>query len=355
MKKIVFFLPVLGRNVPIGGFKVVYEYANRFAEDNYKVIVVYAASYNRNVYYNIKALFIVIFNILRGYSGRKWFPLNQCIKEKILPCYVKWLIPNADSYVATSYTTAVELNKLNIRNKNKIYFIQDYEVWGRTDEDVQSTYCYGMNNIVISNDLKKKLSEVGAESVIIPNGFDFTKFKLINPIIERNKYHISMLFHKMERKGCKYGIEALKIVKEKYPELKITFFGTPPQPSDLPFEIEYYQKPDEATHRSINNQAAIFIAPSIYEGWGLTVGEAMACGQAVVCTDNGGHREIAKNGVNALLCPIKNSNDIANKIIMLIEDDKLRYKIADNGYKFVQQYTWDKSYRKFKSIVDKTL
>lgn len=356
MKKIVFFLPVHGRNVPIGGFKVVYEYANRFAND-YDVTIIYAVSHHSvskfQLFYSIKGLLIVLLNVIRGYSGRRWFPLDKRIKENCLPGYFKCMIPKADSYVATAYSTAVELNRLNFRNVKLIYFIQGYENWDISDDELQVTYRYGMHNIVISNDLLKKVVEAGADSTVIPNGFDFNKFKLTIPIAKKNKLHISMLYHKVDRKGCVYGIEALKIVKNRYPDLQITFFGTPERPTDIPFEFNYYQLPDEATHCCINNEAAIYISPSLYEGWGLTVGEAMACGQAVVCTDNGGHREIAIDGENALLCPIKDSVAMANKILQLIEDDNLRLNLAANGYKMVQSFTWDSSYNKFKSIISK--
>ena len=153
-------------------------------------------------------------------------------------------------------------------------------------------------------------------------------------------YHLSIL------KGCKYGFEALNIVKKRYPELKAYIFGVPPAPK-LPQWMTYYKQPDRQTLNKIYNTAAIYLGPSLTEGWGLTVGEAMICGAAVVCTDNKGYREMATNNKTALLSPIKDSQSLANNIMYLIEHDDERLRIAKAGQQNIAQFTWDDAYKKF--------
>lgn len=161
-----------------------------------------------------------------------------------------------------------------------------------------------------------------------------------------------MVYSPIVRKGCEYGIEAINIAKKKYPQLQVTFFGTSVRPTDLPAWIEYFQSPDIEKHIQINNEAAIFVGSSIQEGWGLPVGEAMACGQAVVCTENPGYLEMAIDEVNALVSPIRDAQKMADNIIRLIEDDKLRYRIAQQGYEHIQQFSIESSYRKFKAAIN---
>lgn len=43
---------------------------------------------------------------------------------------------------------------------------------------------------------------------------------------------------------------------------------------------------------------------------------------------------------------------MADNIIRLIENDELRYDIANNGYNYVQQFTWEKAYDKFQLYID---
>ena len=163
-----------------------------------------------------------------------------------------------------------------------------------------------------------------------------------------------MGFSASPNKGSFDAIEALNIVKEKYPQLEINVFSAEHCPKFLPDWFHYYRIPDQETYNRILNDSAIFIAPCWSEGFGLTVGEAMICGCAVVCTDNPGHQKMAIHGKTALLSPIKDPKALASNIIQLIENDSLRYQIANNGHQFIQNFTWNDSYLQFKQLVDAT-
>ena len=161
-----------------------------------------------------------------------------------------------------------------------------------------------------------------------------------------------MLYHTIELKGAKYGLEALEIVKKEIPQLKANLFGTPPAPPSLPEWITYYQLPNREKINNLYNEGAIFIGCSNSEGWGLPIGEAMICGAAVACTNNKGYLEMAKDGETALVSPIKNAPALANNIIRLIKDDELRHRIARNGNEFIKQFKWDDSYKKLKETLN---
>lgn len=87
-----------------------------------------------------------------------------------------------------------------------------------------------MTNIVIAKWLEKIVKDSGADCILIPNGIDFEVFNIDIPIASRKGHTISMLYHDQVHKGSKYGIEALKRLKERYPDLEATLFGVP-QPS----------------------------------------------------------------------------------------------------------------------------
>ena len=160
-----------------------------------------------------------------------------------------------------------------------------------------------------------------------------------------------MLYHKHERKDCNTALKALVIVKQKYPQTKVLAFGACPNPG-LPEWYEYSQQPDSRKHLWINNEAAIYVGSSKIEGFGLTVGEAMLCGEAVACTDNLGYQEMAKHEETALLSPVKNPNKLADNIIRLIEDDELRIRLAKNGQRYVKgHFTWEKSQTILKNLL----
>ena len=151
---------------------------------------------------------------------------------------------------------------------------------------------------------------------------------------------------------AKEGIEALEFVKKEIPQLKANLFGIPQKPKNLPTWISYYQHPDKKALNTIYNEGAIFLGCSNVEGWGLPIGEAMICGAAVACTDNKGYLEMAKDGETALVSPIKDSKALAENIIRLINDDELRQRIATNGNRFIQRFSWDESYAKLKERLE---
>jgi len=354
MKTTLSFLLPSHSKFPVGGFKVVYEYANRFVKDGYQVNIIYPST----VFYRGESFTKKIKTILRyiyyrvnnKYTPYHWFDLDKNINNIWVKSLDQKNIPKSDVFIATSAETANSLAKMNFSEK-KIYFIQGYESWLNGEESFLKTLDLPLNKIVISPHLLKVVESRGQSAKLILNGFDFSYFKKRNDIEVRDKFHIAMLFHLSVSKGCDDGIKALKLAKAKFPLLRATFFGYPEKPSDLPSWISYYQSPSKEKHNEIYNSAAIFIGTSHSEGWGLTVGEAMICGSAVVCTNIDGYSIMAKNEETALLSDPGDFNGMANNIVRLIENNKLRYRIAKNGNASIQKFKWDKSYQDFKSLV----
>ena len=338
---------------PTGGYKVAYEYANRLVADGHRVNIVYSGS----IFWSKKTLFYKLTNcvryiqrLIKGYSCRGWFPLDKRVKEHFTLSLNYRHVPQSYIYICTSPLTAMYVK--DYPTERKYYFIQGYENWGGvTDEILRKTYHYPLKKIVISDWLAKIMEEEGCEYTIIKNGFNFDDFTKSIEAGDRKKYSVAMMWSNVELKGCKYGIEALEKVTQRYPQMEVEMFGIVPRPTGLPCKYKYHQKPDRATLNRIYNENSIFLATSNIEGWGLTIGEAMICGAAVVCTDNAGYREMAVNEENALISPIKDSQGLADNIIRLFEDDALRCRIAKNGNGFIKQFNWDKSYLKLKETI----
>lgn len=339
---------------PTGGYKVVYEYANRLVADGHTVNIIYSGSLfwkEKSPYYKLTNCVRYIQHILKGYSGRRWFALDKRVKEHLTLSLNYRHVPTSDIYICTSPYTAMYVK--DYPTENKYYFVQGYENWGQvTDEILRATYHYPLKKIVISDWLAKVMQEEGCDYTIIKNGFDFEYFKLSIKIGERKRFSIAMMYSNNALKGCEYGLEALKIVKKEYPNTKIKIFGLCERPAMLPHDYEYCQAPDKDTLNRIYNESAIFLATSNSEGWGLTIGEAMICGAAVVCTNNNGYIEMAKDSETALVSPIEDAQGLANNIIKLFEDDNLRQQIARNGNEFIKRFNWNDSYKKLKATLN---
>ena len=79
----------------------------------------------------------------------------------------------------------------------------------------------------------------------------------------------------------------------------------------------------------------------------------MICGCAVACTDNGGFRCMAEHEKTALLSSVYNVETLAKNITRLITDNELRHKIAHNGTENIKQFSWENSYHKLKTLIQR--
>lgn len=354
-KRILILFPI-GPNLPTGGMKVIYDYCNRLVHDDCDVTILYAAYFDsteKTLKRKIKAVAKFFYvKLLYGKSGYTWYKRDQSIHEKFVWSLNERTIPAADIYIATAVNTATYLDRLNVDRRKKYYFIQGYENFIVPDDDyIKWTYRLPLKKIVISQWLEKLMKEEGQECVVIPDGFDFNKFRQIIPVEEKNKYLVSMLYHVTANKDAVMGLRAMEIARQQIPQLRLVMFGVYKKPADLPTWVTYYQKPSMELHSEINNNAAIYIGTSRKEGWGMTVGEAMMCGQAVACTDNDGFKEMAVDNVNALLSPVGDANALAANIVKLVMNDDLRHSLAKKGFESIKKFDFEKSYQSFKKYI----
>ena len=359
-KKVLFLLPCISKG-PAGGYKVVYQYADYLAQEGYDVHIAYPYILNldgKSLLFRIKAfLKFTIKKVIKTIPKENWYCFKQNVCKDYVFSFNNCSLTNSykDSVVfATAVETAYALNKMSFTdNKNKFYLIQDFENWyNNTDEYVYNSYTFPFTKIVIASWLKKKVEQTGNNAVLIPNGLDFNYFKLSVPIERRVPTEVAMLYHLDDRKRCCDSMAALEIVKKQIPGLHVTMFGIPEKPETLPEWYTYYQMPDKETHNRIYNNAAIFVAASMKEGWALPPAEAMMCGAALVCTDIDGFKDYAFHNETAMLSKVYDVEALAKNILCLINDNELRIRIAVNGCKNIQKYTWQKSFEALKRLME---
>lgn len=342
---------------PVGGIKMVFEYANRFIARNHEVSIVFDCSKGARNHQEIPTFFRKICYKLLIWYYPKWFVLNPKIHKICAYTGINSQeLPDADFVCATAVWTADDVAKLSINKGKKLYFIQGFENWGSwTADAVKKTYRLGMKNIVIAKWLQKIVRDSGADCVLIPNGIDFNVFNIDIPIVSRKGHTVSMLYHKQLHKGSVYGIAALKELKRRYPDLQATLFGVPQRPDNLPSWVQYIQKATQTQLRQVYNQSKIYLCPSIKEGFGLTGAEAMACGCAYVASDYGGVHEYATDGRSVLLSPPKDVEGLVEHISYLFDHDDERIKLAQHGYEDIQTLDWNRSVDKFEAVLKDSL
>lgn len=384
--RITFILPTSGL---VGGVRVVLEYASRLQERGHEVNIVYPlvpiiikSNFDLN---SIRSQCIgTVLNLKKGVQIN-WFELkaNLIRVPTIDPKYLKIrenIIPDADILVATAWETAYSVNQLSLTKGKKFYFIQHYEIWDvwndkkcwddaekiATNSDkicltmadivpqnkelksmktlVDTTYKMPLKKITISSWLKELIETKFNEKIeaIIMNGVNFDLFYKENTQRSEDKIRILMPYRNIIWKGTDDGIEALKIVKQKYPNVEFILYGLKPKTA-IPEWIKMRVKISDEELRALYNSADIFIYPSWTEGFGLPPMEAMACGCAVVATNTGGVPDYSIHEKTVLTTPPKKPEILARNIIRLIENERFRKMIAANGYNYIKQFTWNKA------------
>jgi len=147
-------------------------------------------------------------------------------------------------------------------------------------------------------------------------------------------------------KGTKLAVHACERLYKKYPFIKLLLFDTPISPSmseaienfttHVPYDFIINHPVEE--NASIFHRADIFVGAEKGAGWANTVAESMACGIPVVATKSG-TMDILINKKTGIVVK-RNSASIAKGIEKLIKSPELRYELATNGRKHIENFDW---------------
>jgi glycosyltransferase involved in cell wall biosynthesis len=110
---------------------------------------------------------------------------------------------------------------------------------------------------------------------------------------------------------------------------------------------------EEPTLAALYKNALFLAMPSLYEGFGLPLVEAMDYGRPVLTSNNSSMPEIAANA--GLLVDALDVNSITNGLMQLIDNEKLRNRLAANTKKNVARFSWSKSARQLITVFEQTI
>lgn len=204
----------------------------------------------------------------------------------------------------------------------------------------------------------KILKKYQDKTTIIQNGVNAQDFKIPQSQDEcRNmlnlptkKEIVLFLGNLVPQKGPQILLSAMKIVQRRHPDAYLVVGGSGSLKENL-IEIATRSKLKDnvvftgyiPTDRTplYYRAADIFVLPSFSEAFPLTLLEAGAAGLPIVATDVGGVSDILHDGANGLITKTGDPEDLASKIVSLLDDNELREEMGKKGKMLAEQYSWE--------------
>lgn len=214
---------------------------------------------------------------------------------------------------------------------------------------------------------------------VIYNGVDSSRFKPENQCsylydewrIPRDARIIGMIGRVNSWKGQKDFLNAANILMKKYSNLYTVFVGSAFDGEEWreeelikdidksPYKERIINKGYRTDSEGIYKLFDVFVLPSINpDPLPTVVLEAMATGKPIVGYKHGGICEMVKDGYNGLLAEVKNYDDLAEKIDVLLNDENLRLSMGHNSRKRLLNYFSMESYinnysKEYENILDR--
>jgi glycosyltransferase involved in cell wall biosynthesis len=174
---------------------------------------------------------------------------------------------------------------------------------------------------------------------ILPYGVDVERFSPAEKHLEE-PFRILFVGQISQRKGVKYLLEAFKNLQLEKAELVLmgdivgggeglkTYEGIFKHIKSVPYSElpQHYQSAD------------IFVYPSLHEGSALAIYEAMASGLPVITTHNSG--SVVRDGEEGFILPIRDVEALMEKILLLYQDEDLRYLMGKKARERAEGFTW---------------
>ncbi|MCP5005979.1 MAG: glycosyltransferase family 4 protein [Planctomycetes bacterium] len=207
--------------------------------------------------------------------------------------------------------------------------------------------------ITLSKRGKKRFIDHGIGEVQrirhIYNGIDFKKFNIDGnkKLEKRDDFGLSgddfvcaTIGRLVPVKGHSHLLKAVHRVVQNIPRAKFLFVGDGPLRQSLEQEIVSLKLESHVSLLGARTDIAemlscidLFLLPSINEGFGIVLVEAMAMGKPVLATNVGGIPEIVTDGTTGILVPPKDYEAFASAIIKLYNNPTLAFKMGQAGYK----------------------
>lgn len=201
-----------------------------------------------------------------------------------------------------------------------------------------------------ARDIESQMGVPADRMHVVPVGVDHERFRPIKGIERRTDLIMTTASSDVPLKGLVPLLEALaKVRTERAVELVV--IGKKKQGSKIPAVLErlglegavrFVGGIDDEGLVRLYNEVALAVVPSLYEGFSLPAIEAMACGTPLLATTGGALPEVVgTDGTTGMLVPPGDPSALADALLRLLDDDRLRARLGAAGRaRVLDRFTW---------------
>jgi len=210
-----------------------------------------------------------------------------------------------------------------------------------------------LHNIVTVSDCSRQdiAADFGIQPAgisVVHNGIDTEVFHPIPGIERSQRMLMATASADAPLKGLRYLLKAYARLLERFPDLELLLVSKPRPGGKTERLVKSLGIADKvkfvsgiSTEQMVQfyAQATIAIVPSVYEGFGLPAGEAMACGVPVISTDGGALPEVI--GDAGVIVPAKSVKALEQAIAQLLEDPARQMELSEAGRaRILGEFCW---------------
>jgi len=197
------------------------------------------------------------------------------------------------------------------------------------------------------NDISKAFSVSPQRFHVVPNGINTDIFHPLPQVKREDNQLIVTNSADTPLKGLRFLLLAVAELRRSRP-IKLIVIGKPKPGGSIERLVKEHQledcvtftgRIDEKDFADYYARSTVAVVPSLYEGFGLPAGEAMACGVPVISTTGGALPEVV--GDAGMLVPPGDSDALARTIIDLLDNPDKRLALGRAGYeRVIKNFTW---------------
>jgi phosphatidyl-myo-inositol alpha-mannosyltransferase len=264
------------------------------------------------------------------------------------------------------FASALPLTLLHLSRQTSALHIATFHAWAKHSLTSTTDWAYYSAKPLLGRYYRRlegriAVSPAAAEFVsryfpgeyrVIPNGVDLSRFSSGSgplPQFMDGKLNVVFLGRIEQRKGLKFLLRAIPIIRQHYPNTRIIIGGDGPLRRGFQQyvaktgwrDVVFLGRVPNELLPSLYATAHVFCAPNTGgESQGIVLLEALASGRAVVASDIPGFRSVIRHQVDGLLVPRKDHEQLAWAVCHLLGDERERSRLEAAARERANDFGW---------------